>query len=251
MTPAPEPNRDVGGAAAPAPNTKVYIHELIDVIGHGRARYLHHMTANWCPVAREERDQLCFGVWATVGSTGAWPQTVNMWELDGWDGLVGNFEHELAGGRDQDPSLAAWWAVAADLRRGGVDRIVVPEPWTRPIEALCAAGVRGEPYTHELVSLPAGSSPRFLEAVRDEAVPALAGLGVENVAALRVAMVADDEAVLVWAFPDWSTWAEVAVSAVRAWLSAGGHGLDLVSFVCFDDENHRHHERLLAGRDGG
>src|SRR5690606_32388115 len=39
--------------------------------------------------------------------------------------------------------------------------------------------------------------------------------------------------------------AEVAVSAVRAWLSAGGHGLDLVSFVCFDDENHRHHERLL------
>ena len=48
-------------------NEKVYIHELIDVIGHGRNRYMHHMTANWCPVAREERNQLCFGVWATVG----------------------------------------------------------------------------------------------------------------------------------------------------------------------------------------
>ena len=103
------------------------------MIGHGRNRYMHHMTANWCPVAREERNQLCFGVWATVGSTGRWPEVVNLWELDGWDGLVGNFEHEFAGGRDQDPSLAEWWAVAADLRRGGLDRIVVPAAWS-PID---------------------------------------------------------------------------------------------------------------------
>ena len=39
-------------------NDKVYIHEFIDIIGHNRARYMHHMTANWCPVAREERNQL-------------------------------------------------------------------------------------------------------------------------------------------------------------------------------------------------
>ena len=39
-------------------NDKVYIHEFIDVIGHNRARYMHHMTANWCPVARQERNQL-------------------------------------------------------------------------------------------------------------------------------------------------------------------------------------------------
>jgi hypothetical protein len=212
---------DTGAGSAGVGNTKVYIHELIDVIGHGRARYLHHMTANWCPIAREERDQLCFGVWATVGSTGAWPQTVNLWELDGWDGLVGNFEHELAGGRDQDPSLAAWWAEAAALRRGGFDRIVVPEPWTSPIEDLCAAGVRGELYTHELVTLPPGRAPAFLAAVGEEAVPTLGELGVGNVAAFRVAMVADDEAVLIWALPDWSTWAEVE----RAWLAGlGGDG---------------------------
>ena len=132
-------------------NDKVYIHELIDIIGHNRARYMHHMTANWVPVAIEERNQLCFGVWATVGSTGRWPEVVNMWELDGWDGLVGNFSHELVGAGAQDPSLAEWWAVAASLRRGGIDRIVVPEPWTRSIETLVADGVRGEVYSHELV----------------------------------------------------------------------------------------------------
>ena len=93
-------------------NRKLYIHELIDIIGHNRARYMHHMTANWCPIGRKERNMNCFGVWATVGSTGAWPQVVNLWELNGWKGLAANFEHELVGSGAQDPSLAEWWAVA-------------------------------------------------------------------------------------------------------------------------------------------
>src|SRR5205085_6701029 len=87
-------------------NDKIYIHEFIDIIGHNRARYMHHMTANWCPVGRAERNMLCFGVWATVGSTGPWPQVVNLWELDGWDGLVASFAHELASPSLQDPALA-------------------------------------------------------------------------------------------------------------------------------------------------
>ncbi len=59
-------------------NDKVYIHELIDVIGHNRANYMHHMTANWSPMAREARHQLCYGVWGTVGTTRRWPEVVNL-----------------------------------------------------------------------------------------------------------------------------------------------------------------------------
>ncbi len=197
-------------------NQKVYIHEFIDIIGHNRARYMHHMTANWCPVARDERNQLCLGVWGTVGSTGSWPQTVNMWELDGWDGLLGNFAHELVGSGQQDPSLAEWWAVAAGLRRGGIDRIVVPEPWTRSVDELVTAGVRGELYAHELVAVPAGTAPEFLAAVHDTAVAAHAELGLDLVGAFRVAMVNDSEGIVIWAIPDWTTWAAVE----QAWLAA-------------------------------
>lgn len=186
---------------------KVYIHELIDVIGHNRGRYMHHMTANWCPIARAERDQLCFGVWATLGSTGAWPQVVNMWELDGWDGLAANFAHETGGGRDQDPSLAEWWAVAADLRRGGFDRIVVPTDWSRPIERLCADGVRGEVYAHELVTVPPGTVGDLLDAVGGEGRAAVGSLGLECVGAYEVALGDRSEALLLWAIPDWATWA--------------------------------------------
>ena len=112
-------------------NTKIYIHEFIDIIGHNRAKYMHHMTANWVPVGLAERNMKCFGVWATVGSTGRWPEVVNMWELDGWDGLAANFAHELKGAGMQDPALTEWWAAAAQLRRGGVDRIAVPTSWSK------------------------------------------------------------------------------------------------------------------------
>ena len=63
--------------AAAAKNSKVYIHEFIDIIGHNRAAYMHHMAANWSPEAQEQRQQLCYGIWAVLGSTGRWPQVVH------------------------------------------------------------------------------------------------------------------------------------------------------------------------------
>ena len=157
-----------GGSAV---NDKVYIHEYIDIIGHNRGRYMYHMTANWSPTAQEERHQLCYGVWGVVGSTGRWPQVVNLWEEDGFDGLARSFGHEL-GHRDlQDPKLAAWWAAAAELRAGGVDRLLVPAPWMPTIEQACAAGIRGDVYAHEQIQVPRGSSARYLEFVRREAIP--------------------------------------------------------------------------------
>ena len=188
-------------------NSKIYIHEFIAIKGHGRATYMHHMTANWCPIAREERDMLCFGVWATVGSTGRWPETVNMWELDGWDALAANFEHEFAEGRTQDPSLAQWWAVAADLRAGGFDRIVVPEPWSPTIEQLTESSVRGALYAHELVTVPPGSARRFLDGLAARGRATVEQQGLTAVGAFHVAMRNATEAIVIWAIPDWSTWA--------------------------------------------
>jgi hypothetical protein len=188
-------------------NSKVYIHEFIDIVGHHRARYMQHITANWGPIGREERNMLCFGVWGTVGSTGRWPEVVNMWELDGWDALAANFSHELSSASLQDESLAQWWAVAAEMRRGGVDRILVPERWSPTSEELTNAGVNGMVYAHELVTLPAGNARDFLDALREIGVPAVEKLGMRAIGAFRVAMTNDSEAIVLWAIPDWATWA--------------------------------------------
>ncbi len=203
-------------------NEKIYIHEFIEVIGQHRARYMHHMTANWCPVARAERNQLCFGVWATVGSTGPWPEVVNLWELDGWAGLVGNFEHEFSGGGTQDPSLARWWAAAAGLRRGGQDRIVVPASWSPTIDALTAAGTRGEVYVHEVVQT-IGSASTYLDAVAEQGRVVASEFGAALVGAFTTVMPTDHEAIVIWAAPSWASWAEWEQAVRRPGPAADWH----------------------------
>ena len=190
-------------------NDKIYIHELVDIIGHNRARYMHHMAANFSPIAQEERHQLCYGVWGVVGSTGRWPAVVNMWEEDGFDGLARSFRHELGHAGLQDPKLAKWWAAAAELRSGGLDRLLVPAPWTRSIEELCAAGVRGDVYAHEIVQVAPGRSRDYLELVRDEAAPVHAGFGWELAGAWETALTNDSECVVLWAIRSWDGWAEL------------------------------------------
>ncbi len=128
---------------------------------------MHHMTANWCPTARDERDMLCFGVWGTVGSTGRWPEVVNLWELNGWDGLVANFAHELASPSLQDPALAKWWAVAAELRRGGFDRMSCPNRGARRSRSSPERACAGVVYAHEIVRVPIGTVRAFLETLAD------------------------------------------------------------------------------------
>lgn len=186
---------------------RVYIHEFIHVIGQARARYMHHMTANWGPIGREQRRQLCAGVWGVVGSTGRWTEVVNLWEYASWEDLAHNFGFEVSSPTLQDPDLAEWWAVAKDLRSGGVDRILVAAEWSPSIEELCAAGTSGVAYAHELVGCRAGTAPDLLERVRSGAVDAYREHGLELVGAYRRAMVDDDECLLLWAYPDWEVWA--------------------------------------------
>jgi hypothetical protein len=198
-------------------NDKLYIHEFIDIIGHGRASYMHHMTANWSPLAREDRDQLCYGVWGTVGSTGRWPQVVNIWEEDGFDGLARSFRHELSHPGLQDPKLAKWWAQAQKFRSGGSDRLLIPAPWTRTIEQLCADGVRGEVYAHELITVPPGTSGRFLESVRARAIPVYERYHWVLAGAWQTAMIDDSECVLLWAIPSWEDWAAFEKDRAGQW----------------------------------
>ena len=217
-TDEPTPDEQVHMEPSRPQNDRVYLHEYIDVIGQQRSRYMHHMTAYWCPESRRDRDQLCFGVWGVLGSTGHWPQVVNLWEYPGgWDALAEAFGFEVSGPGMQDPKLQEWWHQAASLRRGGDDRLLVPAPWTRTIEGLVADGVTGIAYAHERYDLPPGSSSAFLDVVRAEGQKLVESTGLELAGAFNVALRNDTECILLWAIPDWPTWAAFE----SGWLSDG------------------------------
>jgi hypothetical protein len=191
-------------------NDKVYIHEFIDIVGQNRAKYMEHMTAGWGETARLERNMLCAGVWGTVGSTGRWPETVNLWELDGWQGLADNFGHELKHPGLQDPKLVEWWAQAAPLRRGGVDRVLRPASYAPTIEGVLAASIVGsEVYAHELVKLVPGSAVRYLGLLEQAFLPTAEPLGLRLFGAYRNAFVNGSEVIVIWAIDTWDRWAQI------------------------------------------
>jgi hypothetical protein len=196
---------------------KVYIHEFVDINGHNRAKYMQHITANWSPIGQAERNQLCYGIWGTVGSTGSWPEVINMWEFEGWEGLSFNLSYELSSPTLQDPALAEWWAQAEHLRRGGFDRIMVAAPWTRSISELVEQGVRGSLYAHELVKVPPGTAADLLELVRAEGREQVEAQGLELAGAFRTAMGDDSECLLLWAIPNWDIW----TTFEQAWEDKG------------------------------
>jgi hypothetical protein len=206
-------------------NEKLYIHEFIDIVGQNRARYMYHMTANFSPMAQEDRRQLCYGVWGVLGSTGRWPEVVNMWELDGIDGAVDYFRLELGDPSMQDRRMARWWAAAVPLRSGGNDRLLAPAPWTRTIGELCADGVRGELYAHDRIAVHPGSSGDYLAMLRDRGREVHARYGWELAGAWETLMVDESECFVLWAVPAWEAWAAYekarrSDSALVAWRAA-------------------------------
>lgn len=207
-------------------NDCVYIHEYIDIIGHNRENYMYHMAANWSPGAQRDRDEYCYGVWALLGTTLRWPMTVNMWERQGgWDGFARSVKTETDGVAGQDPRLKKWWSQAAEFRRGGRDRVLLPAPWTRTIGQLCDDGVKGVAYAHEMIKVRPGSAREFLERAREGAIAPLGKYGWELAGAFTTAMVDDDEALLIWSIPEWKNWSEgeaahVADDDVLTWRSS-------------------------------
>jgi hypothetical protein len=109
----------------------------------------------------------------------------------------------------QDPKHEVWWNEAAGFRSGGFDRVLLPAPWTRTIEELCADGVSGVCYAHDTIQLVPGGADTFLSQVRDTAVEAHEAFGWELVGALKTSMRRDDEAIVIWAVPSWQQWSEV------------------------------------------
>ncbi len=190
------------------PNPQAYIHEFIDIRGTNRANYMHHMAANWSPGAQEDRDQLLFGMWAVLGSTGAWPQVCNIWEEPGLDGLARSFDNEASGPGLQDPKLERWWTKASEFRRGGVDRILLPAPWMPTISQSLTSGVRSKVCAHEILRCTPGSATTLLDLAREAAVPAYKRFGWLLVGAWTTAMRDDDEVILLWSLPDWQAWAD-------------------------------------------
>ncbi|HEV7730931.1 MAG TPA: NIPSNAP family containing protein [Candidatus Binatia bacterium] len=180
------------------PNSCLYLHELIDIVGTGSEPYKAHTGA--LGTDRADGGAPLIGTWQQSGSTGTWPLVVNLWEMRGWDHWAEILEKQYTRASGQEPKLATWWKEATKYRSGGFDRILEPAPWSPTRQELVDAGVRGMACLQEIATVRPGTAEDYLEAVAKHWRATAAKRGLTLLGAWRTTM-RDTEAVLLWSLP--------------------------------------------------
>ncbi len=138
------------------------------------------------------------GTWYTMGSTGRWPQVVNLWEcVNGWSGWQELMERTNLR-RTQTPELEEWWRAALSVRTGGFDRLLSSTRGSPSLAELRSGGPRASVFVHELSRCRPGAAPDYLAAVNEIWKPVRTEFGHEAVGFYEV-LLTDTEVITIWA----------------------------------------------------
>lgn len=174
----------------------LFLHEVVDIVGRGGRTYMEHTVAFDADGTTSGGLDL-LGTWEVVGTTGRWPQVVNVWEIDGWDGWA-RLAQRTNVDKAANEELAAWWDEAYRRRTGGFDRLLRGAPGCPTRAELLAAGTDGSWFVHELSEVRPGAGPEYLAATRADRVPPMAERGIALVG-LYDAALTDTEVCTIWA----------------------------------------------------
>jgi hypothetical protein len=133
-----------------------------------------------------------------MGSTGRWPQVINLWEcVDGWNGWRTLMEQTNLS-RTRNPKLEQWWKTALEVRTGGFDRLMAGADGCPSIAELRAQELHASVFVHELSRCKPGAALDYLAAVREEWLPVLADHG-HSLVGLYEVLLTDQEVMTIWA----------------------------------------------------
>ena len=177
---------------------KLYLHEIIHVVGTGSEAYKRHTGA--LGLGREDGGAPLVGTFQQSGSTGDWPKVVNLWEMNGWDHWTTILERQYTRSSGQEAGLKRWWTDATAWRSGGFDRILAPARFSPTRAELLEHGVRGLACIQELTTVRPGGAQAYLDSVRRHWLTPAQDRGLTLMGAYTTAM-RDTEAVLLWVLP--------------------------------------------------
>ena len=180
------------------PNAKIYLHEIIHIVGTGSEAY-KRSTAS-LGLGRSDGGAPLVGTFQQSGSTGDWPKVVNLWEIGGWDDWARSLEKQYTRSSGQAPALKRWWTDATAFRSGGFDRILEAAPFSPTRAEVLERGVRGLACLQEIATTLPGRAEDYLEEVERHWRKPASRRGLVLLGAYTTAM-RDDEAVLLWCLP--------------------------------------------------
>ncbi len=190
----------------------IYIHETMTISIKHRKDYLDHFCRVWAPRSRELYGMRCFGVWATNGSTGPWPEAVVMWELADHAAFTammsGEFDYLSSSQTSMKGHYEEFWDSAPEgvVETRGVDRLLAAMPGTPSLQEAIDQGRRGIGYYQQHIAVAPGSIEQYLEQYDREWRPVAQDHGLVCIGTYRTLLGNDSEGVALWALPEWRVW---------------------------------------------
>jgi len=204
-----------------AANDRIYLHELITIVGTGSEAYKEH--TGQLGGARADDENPLVGTFQQSGSTGPWPIVVNLWEMTGWGHWAQILEKQYTRTSGQEPALRKWWTEATAHRSGGFDRILAAAPFSPTRRELIDRGVRGAAVIQEIATVKPGKAADYLDAVATHWRAKAAKRGLELIGAWETTM-RDTEAMLMWCVPTFRVFTDYLADVrkardARVWLA--------------------------------
>ncbi len=119
------------------------VEDVAAIAGGAKEAYLEAVRVKLAPlVERRVGGRLLF-VGSTIGSTGAWPEALSLFELDGWEAW-GAWTAALAS--TEDAELCGWREECAPLRERSRHRTLVAAPGSPSLADLRRRAVEAKAY---------------------------------------------------------------------------------------------------------
>jgi len=174
----------------------IYLHETSAIDGGGKEAYLEAVGTRLAPYLEESRGMRLVWLGSTVGSTATWPETMALWELDGWEHFARVCDRMYTDHGD-DETLAGWWRESFRYRKRAASQVLVGAPFSPTLADLRARGVAGTTYGFARYDVAPGRVDEMLAALERRA-RLDAARGRTLVGAYEVALT-NDRAYAVWA----------------------------------------------------
>ncbi len=188
----------------------VYIFERIEIEGGGRGKLLEMIRGDWARHAEERFGVRLAGVWATVGSTGRWPEADLLWEMEDWDHFAEAQQSQFPR-EDKDAFGTELWYRALAYRQRGNASLLCPAPCSPgPREAL-ARDPGGELLLCESVRSKPGALAAYHDALGKDYLPVAEARGLRLFGAWRHAL-RPNQGLNLWALRGFEHWRELMES---------------------------------------
>ena len=212
----------------------IFLHDRIDIDGGARGRMIDLLRGRLAPHLQRSYGVRLFGVWATVGSTGEWPEVRVQWAFDDW----AHFARAQSGRypmEERDLFGLELWSQALDFRRRGHASVLVPTGFS---PAVAPGSVAPAPTVllFENVKARPGRLADYHAALERNFLPIAKQQGLALVGAYANAFV-PNSGVNLWALRDWAHWRDLCASEAgdperRAWNHGLGEWLEDLDGFC-------------------